>query len=238
MSIFHGIHCFLWKMKNYYQIKQFHKNLKYGGATIYEPVSISTDSTFEGKNAIGKGSELKWVHVGYGSYFGQNCYFERTRIGRFCSIARNVNIIAGTHPTHTFVSTHPAFFSLMQEERFGYVHEKKFQELKFADSKNRLAVVIGSDVWIGTNASIMEGVTIGDGAIIAANALVTHNVMPYEIVAGIPAKHMKWRFEEAQRRWLLEFQWWNKPVEWIKSHADSFDNVEQFIKKYSKYNLE
>lgn len=197
-----------------------------GGVTIYEPASITFDSTFEGKNTIGKGCELKWVKVGYGSYFGQNCYFERTNIGRFCSIARNVNTVAGTHPTNTFVSTHPAFFSLMQEEQFGYVHKKKFQELKFADPENRLAVVIGNDVWIGTNATIMEGVTIGDGAIIAANALVTKDVQPYEIVAGIPARHMRWRFGENNREYLLRLRWWDKPIEWIMKYADEFEDIE------------
>lgn len=174
---------------------------------------------------------MKWVKVGYGTYFGQNCYFERTKIGRYCCIARGVNIIAGSHPTDTFVSTHPAFFSLMQEEQFGYVHEKKFQELKFADAEKHLAVIVGNDVWIGTNASIMEGVTIGDGAIVAANALVTKDVQPYEIVAGIPARHMKWRFDESQRNWLVNYKWWDKPLEWIKEHADEFDDIDLFIKK-------
>lgn len=230
MSILHGFHCFMWRVKNCFQIQRFHKNLERGGVTINEPAAITFDSTFEGKNAIGKGSELKWVRVGYGTYFGTNCYFERTKIGRFCSIARDVNIIAGTHPTHTFVSTHPAFFSLMQEENFGYVHKKKFQELKYAEPERKLAVVIGNDVWVGANASIMEGVHIGDGAIVAANALVTKDVEPFEIVAGVPAKHMKWRFDENQRRWLNEYQWWNKSLDWIKNHAEEFEDIEKLRK--------
>lgn len=77
----------------------------------------------------------------------------------------------------------------------------------------------------------MEGVTIGDGAIVAANALVTKDVKFCEIVAGIPAKHMKWRFEEEQRQQLSVFQWWNKPLDWIKKYADEFVDIETFINK-------
>ena len=75
----------------------------------------------------------------------------------------------------------------------------------------------------------MEGVTIGDGAIIAANALVTKDVVPYSIVGGVPAKHIKWRFDESQRDFLINFKWWDKPVEWIKENADSFDEINSFI---------
>ena len=169
---------------NKHKKNQFQRKLIRDGNRIACTANITFDSTFEGKNAIGERSIIKWCDVGYGSYIGDDAYFERTKIGRFCSIARGVNIIAGSHPVHTFVSTHPAFFSLMQEDYFGYVHEKKFQELKFADWENKKAVIIGNDVWIGTNASIMEGVTIGDGAIIAADSLVTKDVKPYELVGG------------------------------------------------------
>ena len=226
------MHSKVLKAQNKRASKKYKNNLRKAGNIVADNTEITTDSIFEGKNRICDGTVLKWVDVGYGSYFGTNCYFERTKIGRYCSIAKNVNIIAGRHPTKDFVSTHHAFFSLMVEDYFGYVHEKKYQELKFADEENKKAVVIGNDVWIGTNASIMEGVTIGDGAVIAANALVTKDVKPYEIVGGLPAKHMKWRFNEDEIAFLENFKWWDKPLNWIKEHANDFDSIENFMNKY------
>ena len=69
---------------------------------------------------------------------------------------------------------------------------------------------IGNDVWIGLNATILDGVTIGDGAIVAAGAVVTKDVPPYAVVAGVPAKIIKYRFTESQIDFLLKFRWWEK----------------------------
>lgn len=210
--------------------KRIKSKLKKKESIIGSNTFITNDSIFEGKNRIGSNCEIKWSQIGFGSYMGNNCYFERTKIGKFCSIAKNVDVVAGSHPTSKFVSTHPAFYSTyVVEDMFGYIHEKKYKELRFADEESKTAVIIGNDVWIGSNASIMEGVTIGDGAIIAANALVTKDVAPYSIVGGVPAKHIKWRFDECQRDFLINFKWWDKPVEWIKENADSFDEINSFI---------
>ena len=116
----------------------------------------------------------------------------------------------------------------MSKESFGYVNKQLYKELKFADEENRISVIIGNDVWIGSNASIMEGVTIGDGAVIAANALVTKDVKPYEIVAGVPAKNMKWRFNEDEREFLERFKWFEKPESWIKENAFKFKDIKGF----------
>ena len=234
MNIFRTLRSILSDKKNKIQTnvnqKKFRDKLKKFGNEIDSSSYISTDSELEGKNRISKHDVIKWSKIGYGTYMGENCYFERTKIGRYCSIAKNVDIVAGNHPTSKFVSTHPAFYSTyVVEEMFGYIHEKKYRELRFADEESKTAVIIGNDVWISSNASIMEGVTIGDGAVIAANALVTKNVEPFEIVGGVPAKHIKWRFNEEQRAFLNDFKWWDKPVEWIKQNAESFDDIDSFI---------
>lgn len=222
----------IWRWRERMRQRSFHRNLIQTGNCIADSAKITYDTIFEGKNRVGENTVLKWCNIGYGSYFGVDCYFERTIIGRYCSIARNVNIIAGSHPISKFVSTHPAFFSLMVEDFFGYVHEKKYQELKFANKESNRAVVVGNDVWIGANVAIMEGITIGDGAVIAANALVTKDVAPYEIVGGIPARRMKWRFTSHQREFLLNFKWWDKPIEWVQEHADDFEDIERFEQLY------
>lgn len=195
MSIFRRLRAVLSDKKNKIQTnlsqKKFRNRLEKFGNVIDSSAYISTDSKLERKNRILKNNVIKWSSIGYGTYMGENCYFERTKIGRYCSIAKNVDIVAGNHPTSKFVSTHPAFYSTyVVEEMFGYIHEKKYRELRFADEESKTAAIIGNDVWIGSNASIMEGVTIGNGAVIAANALVTKNVEPFEIV-GVACKAYK-----------------------------------------------
>lgn len=111
---------------------------------------------------------------------------------------------------------------------FTYVVSDKFIEYKFVDDKHLL--VIGNDVWIGSYARIMEGVTIGDGTIIAAGALVTKDVPPYAIVGGVPAKVIGYRFDEKTIEKLLELKWWDKGEDWIKAHADEFDDVNKLLK--------
>lgn len=195
------LHRKIWRFKEYFRQMHFHLKLNKGGENrISDTAIITYDSFFEGKNSVGDNCVLKWV-----------------------------NVVAGRHPTSVFVSTHPAFFSLMSEDFFGYVHEQIYEELKFADEKKRLAVVIGNDVWIGSNVTIMEGVTIGDGAIIGANALVTKDVKAYDVVAGVPAKHMSWRFEEDERIFLEKFKWWEKPEAWIRENVVKFRNISEFI---------
>ena len=85
---------------------------------------------------------------------------------------------------------------------------------------------------IGANTSIMDGVEIGDGAIIAANALVNKNIPPYTIVGGVPAKFIKKRFSDDYIEFLLKFKWWEKPKSWISANAKYFTNIDQFHKKF------
>lgn len=198
---------------------------------ISENCKLIANSIFEGKNGVGANSVINRCNVGYGSYFGEDCYFERTNIGKYCSIANNVRIVAGEHPTSKWVSTHPAFYSKMSVERFGYINEQKFDEFRFID-ENKTFVHIGNDVWIGAEVTILEGVIIGNGAIIAAKSLVAKDVPDYSIVGGVPAKHIKWRFNEAERNFLNEFSWWNKSEKWIKENADLFSDINKMREEY------
>lgn len=178
----------------------------------------------EGENIINKGCYLKNVSIGKFSYMGLDCRFKFAKIGRFTSIGANVRNVIGQHPTRDFVSSHFLFYSLRPYLGKRFVDEQKFEEYKYAD-ENRHSVVIGNDVWIGENVLIMEGVTICDGAIIAAGAIVTKNVPPYAIVAGVPAKIIRYRFNKEEIDFLLDFRWWDKDEEWIKSHSHLFDDI-------------
>jgi serine acetyltransferase len=97
--------------------------------------------------------------------------------------------------------------------------------------------IIGNDVWICFSSTILQGATIDDGTIIAAGAVVTKTVPAYAIVGGVPAKIIRYRFNEETIKRLLKIRWWDKDITWIDNHADGFGNVEQFIQKYGDEGL-
>lgn len=139
-------------------------------------------------------------------------------IGKFCSIACGAKFIF-TSANHSLqsLSTYP--FPLFFEE---WDLDKK----KVTQAWNNMGdIIIGNDVWIGYEAVIMQGVTIGDGAIIGTRAVVTKDVPPYTIVGGIPAKPIKKRFTEEIISVLLEVKWWNWPYERVKQNIEAIKDA-------------
>ncbi|MFS7431281.1 CatB-related O-acetyltransferase [Carnobacterium maltaromaticum] len=193
--------------------------------------NIAIDSFFEGNNVINKNCTLEKVFIGYGSYLGVNCNFYKTKIGRFCSISSNVKLINGNHPSSKFVSTHPAFYSVMGQAGFSYTSEQLFKENLYYCEEKDVILNIGNDVWIGQAVMIMEGISIGDGAIIASGAIVTKNVEPYTIVGGVPAKEIKKRFSETQISFLLNEKWWEYSNEKLEENYYLFRDIDIFVKK-------
>lgn len=183
---------------------------------------------FEGYNAIYPGVVVKNCFIGRGTYIGSHTKVGNTRIGRFCTIADNVRISLGRHPSDTFVSIHPAFFSTHCQGGFTFVNEAKYDE-HITAKNSKYFVEIGNDVWIGNNVLIMDGVTIGDGAIIAAGAVVNKDVAPFAIVGGLPAKFIKWRFNQEQIEALHELQWWKKDMKWLQENAGLFEDIDCYI---------
>jgi acetyltransferase-like isoleucine patch superfamily enzyme len=199
---------------------------------ISSGANVSVASSFEGNNFIGNKSSFVG-EMGLGSYIGSNCRIS-AKIGRFCSVSDNVTVVNGLHPTKDFVSTHSAFYSPSNSVGLSFSKDNKFQEYAYADEKSRLAVEIGNDVWIGYGVTILAGVRIGDGAIVAAGAVVTKDVEPYDIVGGVPAKHIKHRFTEEQREFLKEFRWWDKSREWLGENAAVMSDIEAFMKGFKE----
>ncbi|WP_221091962.1 CatB-related O-acetyltransferase, partial [Providencia rettgeri] len=125
---------------------------------------------------------------------------QHAKIGMFCSIGPNTIIGGlGSHPTNQ-ISTHPAFYSTNNQTGKSFVNETYFIE--------HSETSIGNDVWIGANALILDGIKIGNGAIIAAGAVVTKSVPDYAIVGGVPAKIIKFRYSEHEINNLNKLQWW------------------------------
>lgn len=135
------------------------------------------------------------VTIGDYSYINVGSSAENCSIGKYCSISSNVNINPFEHQL-TATTTHPVAMS--------------------TDDPLRPPVVIGNDVLISLNVVIMQGVTVGDGAVIGAGAVVTRDVAPYEVVGGVPARHIRYRFDPEQVTRLLDLQWWHWPREKVE----------------------
>lgn len=93
----------------------------------------------------------------------------------------------------------------------------------------RAPVTIGNDVLVSLNAVILSGVTVGDGAVIGAGAVVTRDVAPYEIVGGVPAKHIGWRFEETERQQIADTGWWNLDRDALENNLDYFKGISNVL---------
>jgi len=114
------------------------------------------------------------------------------KIGKYCALADDIKFYGVNHDTSK---------ATMQMKLYKEV--TGFDLEMIAEP-----IIVGSDVWIGTNTIILPGVKVGNGAVIGAGSIVTKDVKPYEVVAGNPAKHIKWRFNKSVRKKLLKLQWW------------------------------
>lgn len=187
------------------------------------------NTSFGGNNDVDRETVLRNCEIGFATKISNKCKFSSTKIGKYCSIAPNVQVAIGTHPSRTFVSTCPIFYSTRIQRGFTFVDKDLFEEFIYADSEKKYSVDIGNDVWIGAGAIILQGVRVGDGAIVAAGAVVTKDVEPYAIVGGVPAKLIRKRFNDDQIQLLLADKWWNKDFDWLKQHVSLFSNIEAYI---------
>lgn len=197
---------------------------------IEKRVRLSYLSVFEGKNKLGEATKFIESTLGYASYVGEHSYFYNTQIGKYTCIGPRVKTVVGQHPINNFASIHPVFYSTRTVCGFSYVTKDKFEQFRCCNETDR-SVIIGNDVWIGSDVLIMEGVHIGDGAIIGAGAIVLHDVEPYTIVAGVPAKCIKARFDSKTVSDLLNYKWWEKDADWIEEYAYLFEDVHLLLEK-------
>lgn len=166
---------------------------------------------------------LSNVDIGDYSYIAPNSSVRNTTIGSYCSIGENFTSGLAIHPVNG-LSTSPLFYSTKKQLGITLVNEDLIEEYK--------PVTIGNDVFVGANVMILSGISVGDGAIIAAGAVVTKDVPSYAVVGGVPARIIKYRFTKEQIEKLNKIAWWNWGSGKHGEIVEYFNNVNGFIAKY------
>jgi virginiamycin A acetyltransferase len=204
-----------WAWRNYMRLKN--PTCTINADTLARQVTLEDHVTLE------KGSYIGAKKIGRYSFIGLNSYVDKSTesIGRFCSIAMSAKISMKNHPMD-WISSHPFTY----HKSYGFVHDN-FTIPGLTDKKTK----IGHDVWIGTNVTILAGVTIGNGAILGANSLVTKDVEPYSIVSGSPAQHIRFRFDPDTVRRINDSAWWNWEDEQLKKNLNLFRDVSAFVSR-------
>ncbi|MBN2400389.1 MAG: CatB-related O-acetyltransferase [Candidatus Aminicenantes bacterium] len=193
--------------------------------------SVSLFSFWDRTTTFGKhvfiafGVKLGFCHVGEYTRIRHFSIIYHATIGKFSSVGRNARIGIGQHPTN-LLSTNLIFY------KKNPISNQWVKPIEYIEYR---PIRIGNDVWVGESSMIMGGVNIGDGAIVAARSVVTKDVPPYAIVAGVPAKVVKYRFDEETIRRLLEIKWWDLPDQEITNKLEAFTVFDITKDKLNKY---
>ncbi len=209
------------------KVKKIISNLIQIPARIFNKISFTAivfNSNVDKKAAVSGRTRLYDSEIQKYSYLGRNNLVINTQIGKFCSIADDCKIGCASH-TIDWVSTSPVF------SKGKNILKKNFSNFEYVTNKR---TIIGNDVWIGNNVLIKDGIKIGNGAIIGMGSIVTKDVEPYSIVAGVPAKIIRYRFEKNIIDELLNLEWWNLSEDKIDIVSKNVKNVNNFIREVKK----
>ena len=187
------------------------KNLFNPAVSLF--TKIDSESLVSRKAKVYGKTQVTNSTIGDYSYVGRNSRVVHADVGKFCSISGAVRLGMGKH-TLDKLSTSPIFTERHNSTKHQWTDQQTVNPFK--------RVTVGNDVWIGTGVMVMGGVAIGDGAVIGAGAIVTKDVPPYAVVAGVPAKIIRYRFTEEQIQILEEVEWWNKTDEELRNNISLF----------------
>lgn len=186
---------FVYKIKKRLNSRQIRKEYEGRGISVASFVSLKNVELDDYTN-FAHHCEISNSKIGKRTSVGRYTKVQFADIGKYCSISWDVTIGALSHPLNA-ISTH----AFSYRKQFGLCPKDYYL--------THMTTHIGNDVWIGCGSIIMPGVVIGDGAVIGAGSVVLHDVKPYEVVAGIPAKHIRFRFSEDVIKTLLDLKWWD-----------------------------
>lgn len=223
-----------------YRIKLL-KNNRIKSGFIFTPPIYINNSSFGANIVLGRnvtiqnstlrdnikimfGTQVYNSTIGDFSYIANNSFVQRSNIGKFCSIASNVLIGSTEHPMD-LISTHPFLYN----NKFGGFIIK--DDPNISNKINKGIVEIGNDVWIGNGAIILSSIKIGHGSVIGAGSVVTKDVPPYAIIAGVPGRILRFRFNEEEVKNLLEIEWWNWNLSIISNNIELLKNPKEFFNK-------
>lgn len=182
---------------------------RYPTAIIDHGVGTTPDTTIGEHSHIYPHCILNHCKIGNYTYVSRNSILQNAEIGNYCSISYDVHIGLGRHPMNLF-STSPIFYRVKNPFGLSIVKEN-------SDFEEYQKVTIGHDVWIGARVTILDGVSIGTGAVIAAGSIVTKDVPAYSVVAGVPARIIKDRAAKEDAEKYSRSEWWNlSPEEAIR----------------------
>ncbi|MEM5542764.1 chloramphenicol acetyltransferase [Sulfitobacter sp. AS92] len=196
-------------------------------APFLHPDCEITDTQFGRYVEIGRASRLAHSEIGDYSYCDRWCDIANTQIGKFSNIAASVRIGATDHPMEK-ASLHHFHY------RAGDCFDGAEDDADWFALRRSRRTVIGHDTWLGHGAQVRPEVTIGPGAVVAGGAIVTRDVAPYMIVAGIPAKPLRRRFSESIATRMEELGWWDWPHDRLQASLKDFQTMpaEAFLEKY------
>lgn len=207
-------------------------SLKKKNVILGKKAVVSKSNIFEGNNKIDSFSKISNCYFGRYSYVGENCDFREIKIGKYCSLGARITCVLGQHPTN-FVSTHPFCYQkgiiLKSDIEYSSVAKLNDKIQKFSGYK----ILIEDDVWIGNDVTIFSGVTIHTGAIIGTGAVVNKDIPAYGIAVGVPARVIKYRFNEKEIEFLKKFKWWDKDIKWIEENINLFNDINSFMREQS-----
>lgn len=199
----------------FYRLNSIFLNINSKKLSIGRSCVISRDSSFDSNVNILDYCRIFNSRVSSYSYVAPYSIMIDCSVGKYTSIGPGCRIGLGIHPVNE-LSTSPYLYN-----------DNLFQKKNNSDFQN---VIIGNDVWIGANVLIMGGVTIGHGAVIGAGAVVTKSLPPYSISIGVPAKTVKYRFDDKTINDLLRTPWWDLEHDIIMRHKQDFRSVEKYLK--------
>lgn len=213
----------------YHYIKGIFKNLFNPRVSL---LSIISSNTKVDKSAlIFRGVKAKNSVIGAHTYVAANTDVENAEIGRFCSIADHCRIGMSSHSLN-YISTSPVF-----TQKINALQECWIKEDVFEHKSKEERVYLGNDIWVGSHVLINGGVHVGDGACIAAGAIVVKDVPPYAIVGGVPAKVIRYRFSHEVVEELLRLKWWDMDEAFLKQHIEFFQTDKINIDSLKSFSL-